>query len=171
MPDSKSGGGNIVLVRVRPGAPNGSPRTFGDVSVVSAPRRSADGSRHFADVNFGAAGWRHKLDIGGASGSESRPRLQLEHFGLDGDLVHLAGTRNLIDARRGPIDARDRAGIFGHECIFCATDGDWPLSRLGRQSLGGKRLFRRRRETGFAPDCVVGLVGLKLATNRLWAPT
>jgi hypothetical protein len=30
-----------------------------------------------------------------------------------------------------------------------------------------RMLFHRRRETGFAQDCVVGLAGLELATKRL----
>jgi hypothetical protein len=44
-----------------------------------------------------------------------------------------------------------------------------------RRNLGGShrvdppRLFRPRKETGFARDCVEGLAGLKLASKRLWS--
>jgi hypothetical protein len=38
-----------------------------------------------------------------------------------------------------------------------------------RKAAESQRLFGRRQETGIAQDYVVGLVGLKPATNRLWA--
>jgi hypothetical protein len=42
------------------------------------------------------------------------------------------------------------------------------LSRVsGGKAAEGQRLFRRRQETGIAQDCVVELVGLELATERL----
>jgi hypothetical protein len=58
---------------------------------------------------------------------------------------------------------------------FLATPADFRatetvLSRVcGCKAAESQRLFRPRQETAFARDCVVGLVGLKPATNRLWA--
>jgi hypothetical protein len=44
------------------------------------------------------------------------------------------------------------------------------LSRVfGGKAAESETLFLECEETRVAQDCVVGLVGLKLATNRLWA--
>jgi hypothetical protein len=45
--------------------------------------------------------------------------------------------------------------------LFCVTGG---------KATESQRLFRRRQESGIARDCVVGLIGLELATKRLWSP-
>jgi hypothetical protein len=51
-------------------------------------------------------------------------------------------------------EARDRAGIFGDDCQFRAAETG--LSRVSSgKAPGSLRLFRSRRETVFAQDCVV----------------
>jgi hypothetical protein len=66
-------------------------------------------------------------------------------------------------------EARDRSGVF-HDT--CRTPGcrDRAIPHLGRQSRGSQRLFRLRRETGIAQDCVVVLVGLERMATRLFEP-
>jgi hypothetical protein len=63
-------------------------------------------------------------------------------------------------ARKRFGEARDLGGIFGVTSRFRATE-----TRLHRVSSGkaakSSRLLRRPHESGFARDCVVGLVGLK----------
>jgi hypothetical protein len=61
---------------------------------------------------------------------------------------------------------RDWVGVFGHTRRFRAAET--ALSRVsGGKAAESQRLFRRRRETGVAQDCVVGLAGLEIAARRL----
>src|SRR5258707_618136 len=63
-------------------------------------------------------------------------------------------------------EARDRAEIFGEDCLFRTTETG--ISRVSlTKATESQRLFRRRQETGFAQDCVVGPAGLEPATKRL----
>jgi hypothetical protein len=61
--------------------------------------------------------------------------------------------------------------------LFCPRDLPSPSAETENDAPAranvaeNRRLFQRPQETGFVQDWVVGLVGLKLATNRLWAPT
>jgi hypothetical protein len=67
-------------------------------------------------------------------------------------------------------EARDQGGILGDNGRFPAAET--ALSRVpGGKATESQRLFRRRQETVFACDCMVGLAGLKLATKRLWNPS
>jgi hypothetical protein len=51
-------------------------------------------------------------------------------------------------------EARDRAEIFGEDCLFRTTETG--ISRVSlTKATESQRLFRRRQETGFAQDCVV----------------
>jgi hypothetical protein len=72
----------------------------------------------------------------------------------------LFGSGNSAGKRFG--EARDRGGIFGVTGPIAETT----LSRVtGGKATESQRLFRRRQESGIAPDWVVGLVGLKPTTN------
>ena len=64
-------------------------------------------------------------------------------------------------------EARDLGGIFADASRF--RTAETALSRVsGAKAAESYRLFRQPHESGFARDWVVGLVGLKLTTNRLW---
>jgi hypothetical protein len=92
-------------------------------------------------------------------------------------MVRLRG-RNLNQSLSAPripagktfAEGRDGAAFFGDTGRSRVTETG--LSRVrGGKAVGSQRLFPHRQETAFARNCVVGLVGLKPATNRLWAPT
>jgi hypothetical protein len=61
-------------------------------------------------------------------------------------------------------EARDRAGIFGHDGPFRATETGLPDVSCAK-APENYRQFHRPRETVFARDCVVGLVGAPPSSN------
>jgi hypothetical protein len=114
--------------------------------------------------------------VGGSSrlqGSSSkdlrrRPSARQPGTEVDGHGLRPRGAFCQRPAGKTFAEGRDGGGFFGDTSRFRATET--ALSRVsGGKAAGSKGLFPHCRETGFVQDWVVGLVGLKLATNRLWA--